>query len=303
MKKIPLYIDTDMGLDDIIAICMLAQSGMFDIRGVSAVNGVATVSRGVKNATRILTAIGITCPIYVGANQTQQQSTRQFPKLDRQRANNLTLLDGISLPTRGNNQIRPLADFVQGISRNPLPAILLAIGPLTNVARMLENSKVRKNISSLYIMGGAINCRGNVSPRWISEYNIRLDPKAAQRVFKLPVSTVLVPMDATTQVPAVLKCPNNQSKTITGTIIKTIIQNNASDFNYFYDPLVAATLIDPSLVRNYKGTALTVQTSGPTVGKVMSISTSDKQVKVVTSINTSRFYQLLIQMMKGGELP
>ena len=76
---------------------------------------------------------------------------------------------------------------------------LIALGPLTNVARALEaDAAALGQIGRLVIMGGAVDVPGNVTPT--AEFNMHVDPEAAARVFAADLPIDLVPLDATHQV-------------------------------------------------------------------------------------------------------
>lgn len=316
MTKSPIYIDTDMGADDIVAICMLARSGLYDIRGVSVVNGVATLRSGVRNASSVLTALGLTCPIFVGANQRTQKSTLQFPVIDRVRASTLTPLVRVPLP-KGANSLQTTEALARQISGEPQPIPLFCIGPLTNVAKLVSISSVQKNIFRLIIMGGSLNCPGNVSPRFASEYNFRLDSIAVRTVLSSKIPITLIPMDATKCVPARKKLSMGKTRTalrsfcknlsllspqtIDGQIIKRIIQNNRNDFDYFYDPLAAAILLNPAIVVRQQPVCLSVRTSGSFIGKIFLSSKKSSVINVITNVDSFLFYEQLLTCVKGGE--
>ncbi len=315
MTKSPLYIDTDMGVDDIVAICMLTCSRQYDIRGVSVINGVAALRSGVRNASRVLTSLGLTCPIFVGANQRTQKSTRQFPTIDRVRANTLAPLVRVQLP-KGTNPLQTTEALARQISAEPQPITLFCIGPLTNVARLVSISSVQKNIFRLIIMGGSLNCPGNVSPRFTSEYNFRLDPTAVQIVLSSRIPITLIAMDATRCAPTRKRLSRGKTRTeltsfynnltslfpqaTGGQIIKEIIQNNINDFDYFYDPLAAAILLSPAIVMKQQPVCLSVRTSGSLIGKIFP-SSKKSPASVITEIDSFLFYEQLLKCVKGGE--
>ena len=151
MKRIPLYIDTDMGVDDIAALSMIVSSEKFDIKGISVVNGVSTLIAGVRNLNRILTYMGISCPIFCGAAQTDQKSSIQFPSLDRRRATTLALLPTIPLPIVGTNPIFPLSKLRIMMGREKNEFALFAIGPLTNMPMLVGSATIAKKIFRMTI--------------------------------------------------------------------------------------------------------------------------------------------------------
>ncbi|MEK7129952.1 MAG: nucleoside hydrolase [Patescibacteria group bacterium] len=314
MKRIPLYIDTDMGVDDIVAICLLTQNSRYDIRGISLVNGVTTVQKGIQNAQRLLRALDVPCPIFVGANRTQQKSSIQFPQVDRARASSLDLLRDVPLPSKGSNPVLPITALPEWIKKESARVTLVCIGPLTNLPPLLRDPSFKKKVQMIYIMGGALRCAGNVCPRFISEYNFRLDPQAAQNVLTIKLPIILVPMDATKYVPTRPRLATGQTlrnlqrfyqvavqirpPTLAGRIMQAIILNNSSDFDYFYDPLVAGILIDPSIVTKLERFAINVRVKGQSIGKITTTIQRKPNIDVVTSVSGSKLYKLILRCIK-----
>ncbi len=290
MKNI--IIDTDMGVDDIIAICLLLNNPTVKIKAINTVRGVVDLNAGTKNLARILTWLGKTSmPIYKGFNPNKQKV--DFPKIDRVRAQNLTFLKDLSISKGPSKKFR-IEKLTTNISRR---TSLLCLGSLTNIAKIIKKSI--QNIQETFIMGGAVFSPGNVSPDWLTEYNITLDPRAAEFVFSSGLPITLISTDATKQVPAKDKQFLGQilatkPKTNIGKIIKAIIINNHRDFLYFYDPLAAAILIDSKIILSQKKINVTVTRNGQTVGKFSKNGT----VNLVTKIDKERFYQFLIASIK-----
>lgn len=289
MKNI--IIDTDMGVDDIIAINLLLNNPKINVKAISTVKGVADLNTGTQNLARLLTWLGkITIPIYKGFKPPKQKV--DFPKIDRQRANNLALLKTLSLPKFPSKKIciRKLNNYLS------CPTSLLCLGPLTNIAKIIKNStNFNKNIKEIIIMGGAVFKPGNIPPNYLCEYNIALDPTAAKIVFASGLPITLVSTDTTKQAPAKNKefirlVLSTSPQTKTGEIIKTIIINNRRDFIDFYDPLAAAILVNPKLVTASKKINLTIISDGQTIGQF----NENGNINLVTKINKQAFYKLLI---------
>jgi len=285
MKNI--LIDTDMGVDDIIAISLLLNNPNINIKGISTVRGVADLDTGAKNLARLLTFIGKTgVPIYQGFSPNKQKV--DFPKIDRQRANNLTLLKNISLPKFPAKKVI-IRKFNYQLNS---PVSLLCLGPLTNIANIIKNPK---NIREIIIMGGAVFKPGNIPPDYLCEYNIALDPIAAKIIFSSGLPITLVATDTTKQAPTVnkqflKKVLAAKPQTPEGKIIKTIIINNRRDFIDFYDPLAAAILVNPKLISSSKKINLTITSDGQTIGQLNKAG----NINLVTKIDKQLFYQLLI---------
>ena len=157
MKNI--IIDTDMGVDDIVAISLLLNKPAINIKAISTVRGVADLDRGTNNLARLLTFVGRTdLPIYQGFSPAKQKI--DFPKIDRRRANNLTLLKNISLPKLPSKKVI-IKKFNYKLDS---PVSLLCLGPLTNIAKAIQG---KSNINEIVIMGGAVFKPGNIPPDFL----------------------------------------------------------------------------------------------------------------------------------------
>lgn len=290
-----IIIDTDMGVDDILAINLLFNKPSINIKAFSTVKGVANLSTGTKNLARILTFSGkVKLPIYQGYCLPKQKIN--FPIIDRQRANNLTLLKNISLPSKSINKI-----YINQLIKNlPIPSTLLCLGPLTNLAALINKKpKITNNLKKIIIMGGAVFSPGNIPPSKRSEYNIALDPQAAQTVFSSGLPITLVAIDATRQVSAknklfIKQILTKKPQTNSGKIIQAIILNNKNDFINFYDPLASAILLDNRIVLKTVNVNITVKADGQTIGKI----NPKGKISLITKVNKKAFYQLIIRAVK-----
>ena len=300
--KTNLWIDTDMGNDDIVAISMLCLNQQITIQGISLVNGVSRVDQGYVNIANILSYFGLSLPILKGFSKALIPNSSAFPTLDRERVEKLNLLTGLNIPSKSKSVIKNINDqsVTNIIADN---TTILALGPLTNLAMLLkeDKEKFKSKITKIVLMGGGIN-NGNVPPLRKAEYNIWLDPQAAQIVFNSGIPITMVGMDATSCVPNTkefVEIVNNiKPKTKLGQVIKAITLGNTSDFDYFYDPLAASILFDPSIVtEKYRGN-IQVVLKGDEFGRTIFNNNNDVQVEVVMNVNADKFFELLITLMK-----
>lgn len=310
--KQPLFIDTDMGVDDIIAIGLIFLSGNYSICGISVVNGVSSVQKGAKNLARLLEALNSKIPIFQGVSQREQRSSVQFSSRDRMRAKNLTLIKSVTLP-KPSISAQNIKRTESIFRRAKKPLIVFCIGPLSNISIFLKKECIMKKIKRLVIMGGAIYTKGNVKPSYESEYNIRLDPQSANKVLASPLPKLLIPMDATFWVPAVL-LPSTKTTpaciaflrwlktytppTIAGKIIRDIILNNSDDFSSFYDPLAAAVLVDPSIITKQINGDIRVSKKKQIYGKLL-FSPRKRSVNIIVlKPQPEKFYALLKKLLQ-----
>ena len=307
-----------MGVDDLMAICMFLSSERFEVIGISVVNGVARVGTGVRNMARVLSYLGISdISIVRGFAKPISKSWRaEFPKIDRQRANRLTLIQNINLPkfvSKGTQISGTVDNIFRKIDESPEKVTLVCLGPLTNVATEISKygDRFKCKLERVVLMGGAVNVPGIVSPNNFAEYNMYLDPEAAKVVFDSGVPITMVPIDATRWVPADLKRVKNsrekkyldrfyqvvkRSKPFrkAGKVIREIVLNNKGDFNFFYDPLVSAILEQPSLIENSEILRIKVSISGWKRGTTNRETCKDGNVQMINKINNNGFYELVL---------
>lgn len=192
-------IDTDPGIDDAVAILHALSSPVFDILGITTVAGNIGIETTTRNAGRILALAGRgDIPVIAGA--PAPLSRKGFDTADIHGNDGL---GGVRFPEPA---VPPLADAVEWLAgllmREPEGSIdILALGPLTNIARLVSDyPEAARRVRRLIAMGGAVDEPGNVGPR--AEFNIAADPEAADIVFRAGLETVLVPLDVTRKVRA-----------------------------------------------------------------------------------------------------
>jgi inosine-uridine nucleoside N-ribohydrolase len=172
------------------------------------------------------------------------------------------------LPVVYRQAVQRLLQVVQHYGRN---LTVIALGPLTNIARAIQLAPaLMQQLGRLVIMGGAIGVPGNVSP--VAEFNIFVDPHAADVVFRAGLPITLVPLDVTTQVRLTrdfLQRAGQGTATPLMAAVHDLTQqplHSQGEGMAMHDPLAVAVAIDPSLVTC---TALPVctETRGPhTIG-------------------------------------
>ena len=319
MKKI-IFIDTDMGNDDLIAICILLLSKKYLVKAISIVFGVSNLKQGAINLKRVLSFTNQKIPIYKGKSQAINTKWKvKFPLKDCLRANQLTLLRNLPIPKYSNNNmnfssINKLNNLIQKQNNK---IILVCLGPLTNIAYLINKyqEEFTNKVEKIYLMGGAIKVPGIVPPLNITEYNIFLDPEAAQTVFNSGIPITMVPIDATKFVPAMPKLVKNkktlkllrnfysklklkQPKNRLSQIIKEIILNNQSDFNSFYDPLVAAIMEDQKIIKQMISEKVKIILKGKNRGQTILTKNRKKNVLIITKTDPLKFYQLILSKLK-----
>ncbi|HEX7567723.1 MAG TPA: nucleoside hydrolase, partial [Anaerolineaceae bacterium] len=201
-----VIIDTDMARDDWMAILYLLNRPDVDVKAITVTGtGEAHCVPGVRNALRLVALAGYhPIPVACG-REAPLQGNHVYPQAWRDLVDNLvglTLPDGTN-PDPGVDAVQLLTQIVQS---SPEKVKILALGPLTNLAEAFQAAPgLVDNIGWIYIMGGAVhvpgNLRADVSGNTTAEWNIYIDPRAANIVFDSGASVTLVGLDATNHVP------------------------------------------------------------------------------------------------------
>ena len=192
-KKI--IIDCDPGQDDALAILLaLGSPEEIEVLAVTAVAGNVPLALTEVNARKLVALAGRSdVPVYRGADRplVRDLVTAEF-------VHGKTGLDGADLPDPST----PLADghaalaIVDILRREPAGSVTICpVGPLTNIALALRLAPdIAANIKAIVLMGGAIAV-GNITPA--AEFNIYVDPHAADVVFRSNVPIVMHGLDVT----------------------------------------------------------------------------------------------------------
>jgi inosine-uridine nucleoside N-ribohydrolase len=299
-----LIIDTDSGMDDIIAISMILADNKtcIDLVGISTVFGLVKPDIGAQNLARICNYFGTSIDICTGSSQPLSSGAvnNRFPEEDIKKATELSFLEPVlkkSVAYASNTC--PVEDWIyKTCSRNP-GTVILCVGPLTNIAQTIQKYKKEfcRTVGKLVIMGGALSVPGNVLPARSAEYNIYCDPLAANVVFSSEIPIELVPLDATKYVPAdrtfISGFSNATVATGYGQVIRRILLNNDTDFFYFYDPLAAAIILNPAIASYSNKIRICVTTDGISQGKTTISRTGTGNVRLVKSVDAKTFYSMV----------
>ena len=192
---IPLLIDTDPGIDDAVAIALALGSPEVDVIGITTVGGNSGLAHTTRNALRLLEFLGRTdIPVASGFDEPYRRTKQET---GYEPVHGHDGFSGVPLPEPKSEVVSTdsSAFLAEKIRNSPEPVTLIAIGPLTNIAHLVDtHPDVIPLIGRFVIMGGAAKT-GNVTP--VAEFNIWHDPEAAKRVFASGLKTVMVGLDLT----------------------------------------------------------------------------------------------------------
>ena len=300
-----IIVDCDPGVDDAIALLLAFGLGL-PIRGITTVAGNVSLNLTAKNARKICALAGKSdTPVYAGCPRPLLR-----PLTDAADIHGKTGLQGADLP-EPTVPLQPLhsVDYLsQTLMTAEEPVTIAALGPLTNLAiALVQRPALARNVKQLVIMGGSIG-QGNITPS--AEFNMYVDPHAAQIVFATDIPIVLITLDTTHQVlttperlEAIRAIGNPVSDAAAG-MLSFYGQIDLDRHNLpgapLHDPCVMAYLLAPELFTTQR-VQVDIETSGEhTVGRTVIDwrdgghgSAEDSTVQIVDSVDVDGFYKLL----------
>ncbi len=203
-----ILIDTDPGVDDALAILLALLSPELQIEALTTVCGNVPVTQGTENLLRILEVLDLAEFPLIAQGEAQPLVkplvTAAHVHGDDGLGNisQLRNADGRPVYPPADTHISPTSGvdlILEMVTRYPDELTLVALGPLTNVAKAIRKDPVKmQRLQKIVVMGGVFEDYGNVTTT--AEFNIFVDPHAAQEVFQSNVPIDIAPLDATHQV-------------------------------------------------------------------------------------------------------
>lgn len=193
-KKYPVWLDVDTGVDDAAALLTASRLEQLDIRGISAVAGNVELERTFANTRKVCKLAGLPVPVYRGADKPLFR-----PLCTAAHVHGLDGLGGAELPedTSPAETLPAWDALYREAVRQQGELQLIAVGPLTNLAiAFAKYPDLPALLKRILIMGGSSK-EGNDTPA--AEFNIYVDPHAAQSVFKCGAPLVMCGLDVTMQ--------------------------------------------------------------------------------------------------------
>ncbi len=273
----PILIDTDVAADDLVAIAFLLASPRVNVEAITVSGtGEAHCDAGVNVVLRLLQRLDAPMIDVACGRETPIAGVHAFPEAWRASVDDGS---GLAMPPTSRQSfagdavqlITETVDRVEGLR-------ILTIGPMTNLADALTNQpNLRSRLDSVYAMGGALSVPGNVRfggppDNEVAEWNIYVDPDAAQVVIDARLAVRLISLDGTNQVPVTEAFAQRVQAEATGPGALVLAELFAghpfmTDGTYFlWDPLAAA-LVAGHPVGSFSPARVDVEeVEGPEVG-------------------------------------
>ncbi len=270
---LPVILDCDPGHDDAIALILALASPELKVLAVTTSAGNQTPDKTLNNALRILTLLGRDdIPVAAGA---PKPLARELIIADN--VHGESGLDGPKLPDPAfaPQAMTGIELMARCLRESAEPVTLVPTGPLTNIALLLAaHPELKPRIARIVLMGGAAGA-GNWTPA--AEFNIYVDPEAADMVFKSGIPITMCGLDVTHEaqvmdedIERVRAITNPVAQCVAGLLDFFMIYHRDPKWGFagapLHDPCTIAWLLAPELFHGIE-CRVDIETSGEhTVG-------------------------------------
>ncbi|WP_156312243.1 nucleoside hydrolase [Lysinibacillus contaminans] len=311
MRKIPVIIDTDPGIDDAMMLTYACASEELDILLVTTAAGNISQDKTNYNARAFLSYIGANVEVAQGLDKPILRELEVAEDIHGESGLGNVDLPAPTLPCSERPAIQAM---VETLLASPVPVTIVATGPLTNIAALLlAHPEVKSKIKVISWMGGSA-VGGNMSPT--AEFNAYVDPHAVEIVFRSGLPIVMSGLDVTHK--AYVTVEETQRIAAIGTdfsdkVVKMLTfylgvmkrtpfhAENYDSTIRFHDLCAVAYVLSPELFEGqdcYVEVSLDGVTAGTTVVDYMGASGKTPNVKVLHSVKREAFVEQFMQAVE-----
>ncbi|MBS6646843.1 MAG: nucleoside hydrolase [Clostridiaceae bacterium] len=304
MQKRKIIIDCDPGIDDSLALMLALSSPELDVVGITTVCGNVPPHMGAENALKVLKFMNrLDIPVYCGE---EKPLVREYVSAQDTHGMDGLGESGIEKVTEAEWKYGAV-DFILKTLRMEDQVSIIAVGPLTNIAKaLMKEPAAFERIDTFVSMGGNYKSYGNCSP--VAEYNYWCDPDAAGYVYEnLGQKIHMVGLDVTRKIvltPNILEYMKILDKK-KGKLIEAITRFYF-DFHWKYeqvigcvinDPLAVAYFINPDLCSGFDARTA-VETKGICIGQTvvdeMDFWHKSPNSRILTEVDAKEFMVMFL---------
>lgn len=301
-------LDLDTGIDDALALAYALGSPELELIGVTGTYGNVLVDDGVANNLALLDLFGRPdVPVFRGEPHASAKDSFEVLEISAFIHGANGIGDVGVTPSQRTAEDRGAVDFlVESVREHGDDLIIVATGPMTNLAAAIDRDPTFADNARIVIMGGALTVPGNVRP-W-AEANINQDPEAADALFRSGADVTMIGLDVTLQ--TLLTYEETRRWRQLGTEAGRVLADMTDYYIRAYDttaphlggcglhdPLAVGVAIDPSLVtaiaHNMK-VDLDGELRGRTIGDEVRLNDPVKNVRVAVGVDVERFLSELM---------
>jgi purine nucleosidase len=303
-RAAPTILDCDPGHDDMVAILLAAADPGIDLLAITTVAGNGTLERTTHNARAICGLAGIRdVPVAAGAAGPLVGALRTAPHVHGESALEGAELGGAPVPLAGEHAVDLMARLLRESAE---PVTLIPTGPLTNVALLLRtHPELAERVREIVLMGGSTGA-GNIEP--LAEFNIHVDPEAADAVFTSGLPVTMCGLDVTHQALAteeVLERLRALGTPLADTVVRLLgfFRDRYRDIwglpaPPLHDPVAVARVVDPELVRCEEAHVAVelhgTHTRGATVCDRFGVLGRTPNAQVAVELEVEGFWDLIV---------
>jgi inosine-uridine nucleoside N-ribohydrolase len=294
-----VILDTDPGIDDILAIMLANASPEFEFLGVTTVAGNVRVHEGTNNALAARRTIEADhLPVCAGCHRPLTRRLRTQADIYGKDED-----IGIGFDPNWRQQADPrhaVNFLLEQVAKYPGEITLFPLAPLTNLAAaIVMDPTFAPNVKEIFMMGGATVVRGNTSPA--AEFNLWVDPEAARVVFEAGIPITMIGLDVTGK--TALWPEDREELDRLDTPVARFIRRITRHYLdrptpcYLYDPLAVAVGLRPALVTQSALVRVDIETAGEfshgmSVADLKGRSGRTPNVNVCLEVDSEAFRQL-----------
>jgi len=295
-----IIIDTDTATDDAIAIIMALKYNDFDVKAITTVAGNVDLEQATQNALYTVELCNKNIPVYKGSAEPLKRKLETSKFFHGKDGLGDT---GPYIPKLKEQKENAINKIISIINSNPNEIEIIAIGPLTNIAKVFDKDPSTINkLKSLYIMGGIGEGKGNITHH--AEFNFWVDPDAADVVLNSNIKVHLIAWD-TTQIYGYINKENfEELEKINSSLSQFSIDIQQKALQYYKikyneykvdlaDPLAMAAFIDSKIVTEYKNCEIKMILNGLERGKDIVSFTKKGNIKLASKISREKFLNTL----------
>ncbi|KAF1302712.1 nucleoside hydrolase [Candidatus Enterococcus willemsii] len=304
MKNI--LIDCDPGHDDALAIMVaLAHSEAVNVLGITTIGGNQTLTKVTQNAKNILHFLDVTIPLAKGQEGPLVKALKTAPEAHGESGMDGPYFDGESYPVSDLTGVEFLYQMIQASTEK---VTLVALGPLTNIALLLKtHPDIVPAIEAISLMGGGIS-HGNQTA--LAEFNIYVDPEAAEIVFQSGIPIIMAGLDVTEKaeitVQEINALQNGGKVSNLAYELLSFYNQSGRQFGFIDSPIhdlcAIAYLLRPDIFNGVQADIHVITDNSParglTYGDFRRIAEEPKQTFVLQEVNREKFVELLVDSLK-----
>jgi purine nucleosidase len=305
-----IIIDTDPGQDDAVAILLaLASPEELEVVGIVAVAGNVGLHHNANNARKVVELAGRNdIPVYAGCARPMRRVLVTAEHVHGDTGLNGPDLPEPSIPLQSQHGVDYLIDTL--MNAEPGTVTLCTLGPLTNIGMALvKEPRIAERIAEIVMMGGAYFEVGNITPA--AEFNIYVDPEAADVVLRCGAPITILPLDVTHQMqstPDRLTAIRHLGNKTGEAVHAMLTFSETFDLQKYgwagaplHDPTVIAYLLRPELFQgrhcNVAVETASELTMGMTVADYWHVTGRVRNANYVRNGDAEGFYRLLTERL------